>query len=152
MTDDARLLDLVEAGATIAVLEKEFRTAAPGTAGRLLERLTGLPAPSIDDLVAMQAGVAGVAWIIPAQALADHGGAAVAPVVAALEAFPFPARDTGTWFADESTKYHLMHVLARIGPAAAAATPVLEKISGDHEAYRDSRWKADRALAAIGTA
>jgi hypothetical protein len=135
---------------SIGVFRQLFDGGAPALADRLLSRLTGDPAPTLESLLAMQAGVPDVPWIIPAQAVTNRGAAAVPALVAALEAFPLPAReDTGHWMEDETTKYHLMHALERIGAPAAAAVPILEAISDDWDAYRDSRWKADQALKAI---
>jgi hypothetical protein len=82
--------------------------------------------------------------------VAERGAAAVPALLAALAAFPLPAQaDTGHWMEDESTKYHIMHALKQIGPAAAAAVPLLEEIAVDWEAYRDTRWQAEQALKAI---
>lgn len=86
---------------------------------------------------------------ITAEAVAEHGALTVPALVAALESFPLPAQQTDHLMRDESAKYHLVHVLKKIGPAASAAVAVLESIRSDDEAYRDSRWQAAEALDAI---
>jgi hypothetical protein len=122
-----------------------------GLAGRLLARLTDGATPTADALIddLRTGGVPGVPWIIAAHAVAEHGAVAVPALVAALKSFPLPARETDQWMRDESAKYHLMRALAEIGPAAAAAVPVLTAISRDEDAYRDTRWIAERTLEAI---
>lgn len=144
------LLALVEAGSSevIKVCGRLFRD-DDGLAGRLLARLTDdTTAESlIEDL--RTGGVPGVPWIIAAEAVAEHGALAVPALVAALESFPLPAQQTDHLMRDESAKYHLVHVLKKIGPAASAAVAVLESIRSDDEAYRDSRWQAAEALDAI---
>lgn len=120
-----------------------------GLAGRLLARLTANTA--VESLIEdrQTGGVPDVPWIIAAEAVAEHGAQAVPALVTALESFPVPAQQSEDWMRDESAKYRLMHALKKIGPAASAAVPVLEAISTDAEAYRDSRWQAEQALDAI---
>jgi hypothetical protein len=144
------VLALVEAGSSevVKVCGRLFRD-DQGLAGRLLARLAG--STTVESLVEdlRTGGVPGVPWIIAAEAVAEHGAQAVPALVAALESFPVPARQSEDWMRDESAKYRLMHALTKIGPAASAAVPVLEAISADAEAYRDSRWQAEQALDAI---
>lgn len=86
-----------------------------------------------------------------AQALGRIGAAAVPALHTALAAFPIPAQeDTGTWFADESTKYWLLSALAEIGAAAAPVTPIVIAMLQDMEGYRDTRHQAKKTLTAIG--
>lgn len=146
------VLALIEIGSgkVVQVCDQLFRGGGDGLAGRLVRRLTGVtphPDSLIEDL--RTGGVPGVPWIIAAQAVADHGAEAVPALVAALRSFPLPAQQTEHWMRDESAKYHLMYALRKIGPAAAAAVPVLAAISSDMAAYRDSRWLAEQALDAI---
>lgn len=144
------VLALIEIGSgeVVKVCGRLFRDDS-GLAGRLLTRLTDDVAVEsvIEEL--RTGGVPGVPWIIAAEAVAEHGAAAVPALVAALSSFPVPAQQSADWMRHESAKYRLMHALKKIGPAAAAAVPLLEAISTDWESYRDSRWQAEQALDAI---
>jgi len=150
------VLALVAIGSSkdVQICDQLFRDDGDGLAGRLLARLTDGAAPTADSLIEAlrTGGVPGVPWIIATRVVADHGADAVPALVTALESFPLPALDKEDWMLDESAKYYLIHALMDIGPAAVAAVPVLQAISTDEEAYRDSRWIAKRALAAIDPA
>ena len=54
------------------------------------------------------------------------------------------------WGAHEDAKARLLMALAAFGPAASAAAPVVLAVLHDEHAYRDTRYHAKKALAAMG--
>jgi hypothetical protein len=120
-----------------------------GMAGRLLVRFTGDTDSSIETLVARLPHCDNFHGVLTQEALAAHGAAAVPALLAALRAFPIPARQgTDHWFEDETTKFRLLHALTKIGAAAAPAIPALIALLQDMEGYRDTRHQAKTALIA----
>ncbi|MFI6690277.1 WD40 repeat domain-containing protein [Streptomyces sp. NPDC050433] len=137
--------------ATTALYRMFARHDGHGSAGRLLAYFTGEEEPATDQLIESLPEIGNFFGVLTSATLGERGAAVVPAVHAALRAFPFPTRqDVDDWFGDESTKYRLMYVLIRVGPAAAPTTPTLLAVLEDEEIYRDTRHQAKVTLQSIG--
>lgn len=118
-----------------------------GLAARLLARLAAA-APTTARCLAALTGDDDLTGILAAEALGEQGPVAVEPLLTRLRPLLGPGRAA----AEDRVRRRIAYALWRVGPGAAAAIPALIDLLADETAYRDTRWYAKQALAAIGPA